>query len=153
MNLAKHLKAGHIQLNLQAEDKRSALVSLLKILSDSGTIPKDRTEGLLGALIEREAQASTGLGFGVALPHARTDLVDKIQLAFGLSPRGVDFASLDGEPAHFFILVLAPVKEACEYLKVLSAVSLVMKDKNHRRSLLRARTPEDILRIFDSSHS
>lgn len=151
MKITRYLKPAQISLELKAADKRSVLESLLKILVDLGGIPKDKTEELLKSLIEREAQASTGLGYGVALPHVKTNVVDKIQIAFGRSANGIDFEALDGNPAHFFFLVLAPIKEVCEHLKVLSLISLLMKDKNNRHSLLRAKTPEEIFRILDKT--
>jgi mannitol/fructose-specific phosphotransferase system IIA component (Ntr-type) len=151
MKITRYLKPAQISLELNAADKQSALESLLKILVDTGGIPKDKTEELLKSLIEREAQASTGLGYGVALPHVKTNVVDKIQIAFGRSAKGIDFEALDENPAHFFFLILAPINEVCEHLKVLSLISLLMKDKNNRHSLLRAKTPEEIFRILDKT--
>ena len=151
MKITRYLKPAQISLELKAADKRRVLESLLKILVDSGGIPKEKTEELLKSLIEREAQASTGLGYGVALPHVKTNVVDKIQIAFGRSTKGIDFEALDGNPAHFFFLVLAPIKEVCEHLKVLSLISLLMKDKNNRHSLLRAKTPEEIFKVLDKT--
>ncbi len=151
MKITKYLNPAQISLDLKATDKRSVLESLLKILVDWGGIPEDKTEELLESLIEREAQASTGLGYGVALPHVKTNLVDKIQIAFGRSAKGINFEALDGNPAHFFFLVLAPIKEVQEYLKVLSLISLLMKEKNNRHGLLRAKTPEEIFRILDKT--
>jgi fructose-specific phosphotransferase system IIA component len=151
MKITRYLKPAQISLELNAADKRSALESLLKILVDTGGIPKDKTEELLKSLIEREAQASTGLGYGVALPHVKTNVVDKIQIAFGRSAKGIDFEALDGNPAHFFFLILAPINEVSEHLKVLSLISFLMKDKNNRHSLLRAKTPEEIFRILDKT--
>jgi len=151
MNIVRYIKPRHIVLELGAADKRSALSSLLGILADADVVPREKTPELLQALIEREIQTSTGVGHGVALPHVKTDAVDEIQIAFGRSLEGLDFEALDGNPAHFFFLVLAPLRKACEYLKVLSQISVLMKDKDKRRSLLRAKTPEDIFKILDDT--
>jgi mannitol/fructose-specific phosphotransferase system IIA component (Ntr-type) len=151
MNLARYLKPGQIALELKATDKRSALESLLEILVHSGVVPEDQTGDMLQCLIGRETQTSTGLGHGVALPHVKTDVVDDIRIAFGRSTQGIDFEALDGEPVHFFFLVLAPIDKACEYLKVLSLISLLMKDKDNRRALLRAKTREDIFKLLDKT--
>jgi len=151
MKITRYLKPAQINLDLDASDKRSALESLLRILANEDRIQKEKIEELLKSLLEREAQASTGLGHGIALPHVKTNVVDKIQIAFGRSAKGIDFEALDSNPAHFFFLVLAPLNEACEYLKVLSLISLLMKDKNNRQSLLRAKTSEEIFRILDKT--
>ena len=151
MKITRYLKPGQIRMELDAADKQGALVSLLKILADSGVVPKDKTGELLQSLIEREAQASTGLGSGVALPHVKTDMVDEIHIAFGRSNEGIEFEALDGNPAHFFFLVIAPIKDVCEYLKVLSWIAALMKDKKNRRSLLRAKTPEEIYSVLDQT--
>ncbi|MBN1939429.1 MAG: PTS sugar transporter subunit IIA [Candidatus Aminicenantes bacterium] len=149
MNVTRYLKPGRIVLDLKAADKRSGMEELMKIFVDSGAVPKGRTDDLLRILIERENQSSTGLGNGIALPHAKTDMVDRILVAFGLSREGIDFQSPDGEPAHFIFLVLAPTNESGEYLKALAAISTVMKDKSNRRRLLHAKTLEEALKIFN----
>jgi mannitol/fructose-specific phosphotransferase system IIA component (Ntr-type) len=149
MNVTRFLKPGQIVLALKAVDKRGVLEELLKTFTDSGAIPKNKSEEMLRLLIERENQASTGLGNGVALPHAKTDAINRVLVAYGLSVEGIDFQAPDGGPAHFIFLVLAPPHESGEYLKVLAAISTVMKDKGNRRRLLQAKTLEETLKIFN----
>jgi mannitol/fructose-specific phosphotransferase system IIA component (Ntr-type) len=151
MKITKYLKPSLISLKLETGDKRSVIESLLNVLVEKGGLPKERREEVLEALLERESLTSTGLGYGLALPHVRTNAIDKIQIVFGRSTQGMDFEALDGNPAHFFFLVLAPAKEIEEYLRVLSSISLLMKDENNRRSLLQAKTPEEIYKVLDKN--
>ena len=151
MNLAKYVKPGRIGLDLEASNKASAIGELLEILADAGAVPMDRTAEIRQALLERETQASTGLGYGVAIPHLKTDLVDEIQVAFGRSAEGIEFEAADGQAVHFVFLVLAPVQKACDYLKVLSMIAVLVKDKDNRRELLRAKTTEDIIKVLDKT--
>ena len=151
MKITKYLRPSLISLKLEAGDKRSVIGSLLNVLVEKGGLPKEKGEEVLEALIERESLTSTGLGYGVALPHVKTNTVDKIQIVFGRSTKGIDFEALDGNPTHFFFLVLAPAKDIEEYLKVLSSISLLMKDENNRRSLIQAKTPEDIYKVLDKN--
>jgi mannitol/fructose-specific phosphotransferase system IIA component (Ntr-type) len=149
MKITRYLKPGHIRAELGAADPPAAIAALAGILAEAGALTRDKAAELVPVLLEREAQSSTGVGHGLALPHARTDLVDRIQVAFARSGPGVAFKAPDGEPARFLFLVLAPVKEATEYLKVLSQISLLMRDKDIRRDLLRARTADDLYKILD----
>jgi mannitol/fructose-specific phosphotransferase system IIA component (Ntr-type) len=149
MNLLKYLKPEAVILDVRAADKRSAIKTLLDILVANGGLPKDKEAAVLEALLERESLTSTGLGYGLAVPHIKTNEVEAIRIIFGQSLKGVDFDALDGNLAHFFFLVLAPTREIEEYLKVLSMISLLMKDEAKRRSLLRAKTAGEVLRVLD----
>jgi mannitol/fructose-specific phosphotransferase system IIA component (Ntr-type) len=151
MNLTKYLKSEAIILDIRAADKRSAIKSLLEALVATGGLGKDKEAAVLDALIERESLTSTGLGYGLAVPHVKTNEVEAIQIIFGRSVKGIDFDALDGNPAHFFLLVLAPTREIEEYLRVLSTISYLMKDEANRRSLLRAKTVAEVLRVLDQN--
>lgn len=151
MNLAKCLKPAHVSLELEAQDRAGVLAALLGSLAEAGAFPCERTAELLGLLLERESQASSGLENGVALPHARTEAVDRIQVAFGRSKRGADFRAPDGQPARLVFLVLAPPKDAGEYLRALARIAAVVKDKDGRRRLLRARTAVEACRLLDAA--
>ncbi len=89
----------------------------------------------------REALGSTAIGQGIAIPHAKSDCVNKLVAAFGLSKKGVDFDSLDGELAYIFFLLVAPQDSAGPHLKALARISRLLKDK-YFRDTLRASTDE-----------
>ena len=96
----------------------------------------------------REALGSTGIGQGIGIPHGKTASVKSLVAAFGLSKKGIDFESLDGEPAYIFFLLLAPEESAGPHLKALARISRLLKDKYVRDMLRQAETEKDIIRII-----
>ncbi len=149
MNLVNYLKSAGVILEVKATAKKAVIEALLDAAVANGGLAPEKKTAVLEALLEREALTSTGLGYGLAVPHVKTDEVDRIQVVFGRSIKGIDFESLDGNPAHFFFLVLAPALEIESYLRVLSAISLLMKDEANRRALLRARSADEVIRVLD----
>jgi PTS system nitrogen regulatory IIA component len=148
MKISDYLNPSQVLVSLWATDKLNALEELSRVLVERGQMPADKLKDVMSGLIEREELTSTGLGYGLALPHIKTNAVSRIQVVFGLSEKGIDFASLDGNPAHFFFLVLAPPEMINEYLKVISLISAVMKDDANRKHLLQSKTAEEILAIL-----
>jgi mannitol/fructose-specific phosphotransferase system IIA component (Ntr-type) len=151
MNLLKYLKPSGVVLEIKASDKKGVIEVLLEAVAANGGLAPEKKAAVLEALLEREALTSTGLGYGLAVPHVKTNDVDRIQIVFGRSIKGIDFESLDGNPAHFFFLVLAPTHEIEAYLRVLSAISFLMKDEANRRAILRARSADDVIRVLDQN--
>jgi len=93
---------------------------------------------LVQALEDRERLNSTALGDGVAIPHGKLAGVKRVVAAFGRSPQGIDFSSLDGKPTHLFFLLVAPEDSAGAHLKALARISRLLKDESFRSRLLRA---------------
>ena len=93
---------------------------------------------LTQALEDRERLNSTALGEGVAIPHGKLPTIDRVLAAFGRSPAGVDFQSVDGKPTHLFFLLVAPEGSAGAHLKALARVSRLLKDEAFRTRLLEA---------------
>lgn len=151
MKITNYLNRQHIVTDLKSTDKLSVLEELTQVLIDQGQVPAEHREDVIAGLVEREELTSTGLGYGLALPHIKTNAVTKIKIVFGRSVRGIDFASLDGNPTHLFFLVLAPPEMTTEYLKVISVISALMKDANQRQRLLRAKSPEEIFSFLGST--
>ena len=149
MKITKFLSPSQIEMELKAPDKQAVIEALVNILVSVGRIPKDKVEEVITALIAREGLTSTGLGYGIALPHVKTDVVTEICIAFGRSTKGIDFEALDGNPVHFFFLILAPPKKTEEYLKTLSSISALMKDEKERSRLFSAKSAEEVFKILD----
>jgi PTS system fructose-specific IIC component len=149
MKISQYLRPAQIALEFDAPGKLGAIRGLLRMMAAGGMLAADQVSEVEKAVLEREALTSTGLGYGLALPHIRTELVAKIQIVFARSSKGVDFEALDGNPVHFLFLILAPARCADEYLKVISSVSSLMKNENVRKQLTAAKSADDILRIFD----
>ncbi len=151
MKITKYLKPIQISIEIPAKDKTEAIGSLVKILVEQGLVPTDKVEDVIDALIERESLTSTGLGYGVALPHVKTDVVKQTCIAFGRSNKGIDFDALDGNPVNFFFLILAPVKTTDEYLKILSAISALMKNEKVRSKLMSAQSADEIYKVLNQT--
>jgi fructose-specific phosphotransferase system IIA component len=151
MKVTKFLPASQIDIELQAKDKEEVISSLVKILVEQGHVPQEKVEEVKAALFEREALTSTGLGYGIALPHVKTDIVREICIAFGRSTKGIDFDALDGNPVHLFFLILAPTNKTEEYLKTLSSISALLKNDKIRSQLQAAKSADEIFKIFDQA--
>ena len=115
--------------------KEDVIKELVESLITAGEIDKKYRTKLVEALMGREALGSTAIGQGVAIPHAKCDCVTKLVAAFGLSRKGIDFDSLDGESVYLFFLLVAPQDSAGPHLKALARISRLLKDKYFRESL------------------
>ncbi len=146
MKIVDYLKEDCIITNLKSRDKEGALKELIKLLEKNGYV-KDG-EKILETVMEREKLGSTGIGQGIAIPHAKTEQINDIICALGISQNGVDFDSLDGEPVYIIFLVLAPIKSIGQHLKTLAKIARLLKDKVFRNSLKNAKTPAEALKII-----
>ena len=112
-----------------------------------GTAITDR-EKVLQAVLEREKIMSTGIGDGIAIPHGKSDAVNGLAAALGIHKRGVDFESLDGEPAYVFFLLVSPADVSGPHIKALARISRLLKNDDFKRKLIDASTAEEILEII-----
>jgi len=144
-----HKKA--VSVNIKSTDKEGVIRELVDLLSNAAEIKNK--EDLIGAVLAREALGSTGIGQGIGIPHAKSQNVKELVAAFGLSKNGVDFDSLDGEPAYIFFLLLAPEESAGPHLKALARISRMLKDKYFRELLRKAKDENEVLRIIQEEDS
>lgn len=146
MQISELLNSEAIIADMQAKDKGRALTELTEVLVKAETsLKKDE---VLAVLQEREKLGSTGIGDGVAIPHGKLAGIPELKLAFGRSPGGVDFESMDGQPAHLFFLLIAPEESVSVHLKTLAKISKLLKDSMVRRKLMDASSPEGIYQII-----
>ena len=143
--LRSFLAAGAMQPRLQATDKAGVIAELVELLRANGLVREPAAA--LRAVLEREQGFSSGLQHGIAVPHARTDVVDRLVCAVGLKPEGVAFDSLDDKPARIIVLALAPLHAAAPQLQFLAAVSQTLNDQG-RTALLACETPEDMYAVL-----
>ncbi len=137
-----------ITLELKARDKYQAIAELLDLLVNAGKV-HDREQALKD-LIEREQYLSTGLENGLAVPHAKTDAVDQVLLAFGLSREGIEFESVDGKPAHFIFLVLSPRETSGPHIRILAQITRMFKHPDVPQQFMNAKTASEIIDIIRS---
>ena len=151
MRIVDLLKKESIDLNAVVADKPAAIDHLVSLMAKGGNI--NDVEGYKKAVLAREAESSTGIGEGIAIPHAKTDAVSAPGLASMIVRDGVDYESLDDEPAHLFFLIAAPAGGANVHLEVLSRLSRMLMDDEFRENLLNAKTAEDYLAVIDKTES
>ena len=132
--------------NLQAGSKREVLEELAAALVSGHKEVNLPT--VVEVLLERERLGSTGIGDNIAIPHGKLPQLSQMLLAFGRSPQGVDFDSMDGKPSHLFFLLLAPVNSSGLHLKALAKISRMLMSQVFRDSLMESDGAKDILRLI-----
>ncbi len=148
MKIMDFLHPEAISANLQAADKKGTIKELIDLLVRSGAIKEKDKEKVSKVLMEREALGSTGIGQGIGIPHGKFGGVKKLVAACGISSKGIDFESLDGELVHIFFLLIAPDDSAGPHLKALARVSRLLKDKYFRDSLKSAKDAKTLSNII-----
>ena len=131
-----------IKIPLEAKSKEGVIRELLQVLDADGQLQNfDRT---YDALLAREAQCSTGLEAGIAVPHAKTPTVSSLTLAIGIAPDGVDFQALDGQPSTLFFMLLAPPDQSGPHIEALSEIARLTQSRTFCRMLLSARDAAEV---------
>jgi PTS system nitrogen regulatory IIA component len=151
MKIMDFLNKKAVTANLKATDKEGVIRELVTLLAGATDI-KNREE-LVKTLMMRESLGSTGIGQGIGIPHAKSASAKELVAAFGVSQKGVDFDSLDGEPVYIFFLLIAPEESAGPHLKALARISRMLKDKYFRELLKKAKDEKEILRIIQEEDS
>lgn len=146
VNLSSVLAPERIKLGLSATRKEEVIAELCDLALNSGRI-HDREE-VLRLFYAREDLKSTGIGHGVAIPHAQSDQVDGIVVALGISRRDIDYQALDHQPVHIVFLIAAEMHQSIPYLSLLSRISRIMRREEARRRLLEAASAEEVLEII-----
>ncbi len=136
---------------LKASDKPGVLAALADAAAAAGVFPADRRDEVLHALTERENTMSTGMQYGVAIPHARTDAVAGLATIVALAPAGVPFESLDGEPSTIFIATLSPPEDANSHIRFLAAMTRELSNRRVRETVLAAKTKDDLIAAFSAA--
>ena len=147
MKIVDLLKVESIDLKAKPQDKAAALEHLITLMERGGNIA-DKEE-YKACVLRREEEGSTGIGEGIAIPHAKTSAVKAPGLAAMLVQDGVDFDSLDGEPAKLFFLIAAPDTEDNVHLDVLSHLSMLLMNDDFRSELLKAGSAKEFLSVID----
>ncbi len=151
MTLGNLLSKDQILPEMQATERWSAIVELVDLLAAKGFVNTDDRDVVLGALRAREETMSTGIGFGIAIPHASSDRVDRVVAAFGRSSTGIEFDSLDNAPVRFIVLFVVPKDQFQTHLRTLAAIAKFLNDRSVRDRLGTAAGADEILSIFKNS--
>jgi mannitol/fructose-specific phosphotransferase system IIA component (Ntr-type) len=145
MELREFFSLEAVQLDLQGSTKDDILKELIGLLKLD-----EKSEGMLFKMLKRrENLGSTGIGRGIAIPHCRSLVVNKLRVAFGRKPAGVDFKAMDDKPVHFFFLIVAPPLEVSnQYLPVLGKIAQFGKEADVPDKLTALATPADFMALL-----
>jgi len=147
--LSKFCDESLVRFDLKSKTKDKVIQELVELAATSKSV---KDEGLLlKDVVERERLVTTGVGYGVAFPHAKTRSVRGIVIAFGRSKEGVDFEAMDKRPVQLFFLIAAPEEAIGAHLNVMAKLSHLMKSQENRDRLLEAQVWEEVAEVLDGA--
>lgn len=146
MQIKDFLDKKAIKSDLESQTKEEVLEELTTLIEKTGKV-SDKEE-FLRVVREREELGSTGIGYNIAIPHARSSGIKSLVGAFGISKKGIDFDALDKEPVYLFFMLAAPKDAGGDYLKALAIISRFLRGRKSRHSLMKAETVKDIEEII-----
>ena len=151
MRLTDLLDSERVRVPLAASQKDELLRELVDLVMGPGQ--EAVSEEVLRAVLERETVLSTGIGGGVAIPHAKTDAVSSLRIAAGRTAHGVEYDALDGEPVRLCFLLVGPESDASAHVKALSRIARVVRRESVREKLNQAANAEEFLRVLDQAEA
>jgi PTS system nitrogen regulatory IIA component len=143
MMLSELLVPAAISTRLRATTKREAIAELVGLLEGGHSVESQGE--ILDRVMRREAMMSTGIGNGVAIPHGKARSVDRMLAACAVAPTGIEFESVDGEPARLFILLVSPENVGAVHVRVLANISRLLKEESVRQEIVDADNPAELL--------
>lgn len=144
-----HLDA--VEIGLKSSTKEGIIEEMLELIVKSGQLDKNQQKKALSDILERERVMSTGMQYGIALPHAKTDAVKGLVCAVGINKVGVDFKSLDGEPSNIFVMILSPRDVTGPHIRFMADISQLLMDESRRERLLAAKKNEELYNILTTT--
>jgi nitrogen PTS system EIIA component len=145
INISDYLDAKLVTF-LGVETRDEALRALVEVVSVSGKI--SNKEDFFKAIVDREEIVSTGIGMGVAIPHSKLPTYNNFFIAIGILKKGVDWNALDGATVRIVFLIGGPDDKQTEYLQILSALTVAIKDEERRKKMLTLKSPAAIIKLF-----
>ncbi len=151
MKITELLKRDTVIMDLTASNKEAVIDELVEKLNGANRL-NSKTE-FKEAILKRESQSTTGIGEGIAIPHAKTKAVKQPSICFGRSVSGINYESLDGQPAHLFFMIAASEGANNTHLETLSRLSTLLMDEGFRKQLLEAKDESELLQLFDEKEN
>ena len=148
MALAEYCVKDAILTDIEVADKEDALRQLVDALAAAKAVPKAKRNAVADEIIERERQATTGIGSGVGVPHARSDHVKQIALAIARVPEGIDYGAVDGERVRVMLLLISPKAQHEAHLAAMKAIVQIVRDSYQCKRLLGCSTPESFVDLL-----
>lgn len=150
MKLSERFKPAGIRINSNSSNKRELIIELVDSLVKAYELEADHDE-ILESVLSREDKMSTGIGCGLAVPHAKVKCIDNMYMVAATCSSGVDFDAIDKEPVYLMILLISPENTIGPHLRALSSVSRIMADAKVRTDLVSAETPEEFIQILEDA--
>ena len=147
MALLDLIKPDIIKVPLLSQNKNDVIRELIQILIDTGKLSD--MERINNALLDREAMGSTGLEHGIAVPHAKIDMLKELQVSIGISPTGIDFQALDGKPSYLFFLLLAPPGQSGPHIEALADIARITRSQAFYGALINATSAQGVVDLFN----
>ena len=148
MDLGDILGPEQILPDMKASTRWEAIDELIELLISSSKIKPEHREAITTVVKKRETSMSTGIGFGIAIPHASSDRIEQVVACFGRSSQGIEFDALDNAPVKFVVLFVVPKNQFQTHLRTLASIAKFLNDRGTRESLASAGSAEEILAIF-----
>jgi nitrogen PTS system EIIA component len=137
--------------SLAATMKEAAVREIVDSLRGTGYVGADTSEDVVKAILKREQLGSTGIGRGIAIPHAKHSSVDRLTGTVAISQGGVAFDSIDGEPVYVYLLLISPQDRPGDHLRALENVVRAMRNDTFVRALREAKSRDEIWKLIDES--
>ncbi len=153
MTLSSILSVEQIITQMDSSNRWEAIDELIHKLVECGKISAEKAPLIIEAVKKRENSMSTGVGFGVGLPHASTQLIDEVVGVFGRSSKGINFDALDNQPVKFVVLFLVPQGQFQKHLQTLGNIARLLHRKDMRQAIEEARSAEDIFEVIKNYSS
>lgn len=150
MSLLENLKKNNILIKPDAKNRWDIIAEMVELAAKNREIAQEDIEPITSSLVEREKSMSTGIGNGVAIPHCSTSKVKDIISVMAITPRGINFESIDNEPVKIIILLLVPKDKLTQHIKTLANIAKMMNDPELREKILSMKTPDSILKTLKS---
>ncbi len=148
MKFSDFIHMDAINAEMEATEKEAVIRELVEGLAASGGLKKSDRNDIIEAILDREEMGTTGIGRGIAVPHTKHNSVSKPIGTVGISSKGVDFKSLDGEPVQLFFMLISPPDQRSEHLKALENITKKLHDETFCRFLKQSRTAADVQQIL-----
>ncbi|PCJ53956.1 MAG: PTS sucrose transporter subunit IIABC [Planctomycetota bacterium] len=148
MDFPTHFRSGSVLLAPLVTDKWNLLENMVDSLSSTWNLSNEAQNLCLESVLERERCVSTGMEAGIAVPHAAVEGLDKMVVSMAILPGGLDFESLDGQPAQIVVMILVPKHEKLIHLQTLTEVARRLGDASFRTDLLAAASPEAVIQLW-----
>ena len=148
MNVLDVLNKNLVKVPLVHTDKRGVITELVEVLAKAKGYSTQQFEQVLSAVLDRERLGSTAIGNGIAIPHAKSDIVEQVSLVVGISRFPVDFDAPDDQKSRIFFLVVAASTAASAHVELLASIARSCTSQVFRRMLEQAKNSEEVVRLF-----